>query len=172
MNTRLRTTLAATLLVALVPEMVSAQATDPASSLLRAKVLEEQEGDLKAAELAYRGLLDAVTTGPVQAEAALRLGSMLWRLDRKHDATPFLERATAAGGDGAAQATAVLKGQGEAGKQAQERLGRAKALVERVLNLYPRGQAAQAELSEAERELTWLGEAAATALSDRLLALR
>ncbi|HEX5054263.1 MAG TPA: HEAT repeat domain-containing protein [Planctomycetota bacterium] len=171
MNTRLRTTLAATVLVALVPETIAAQATHGADALARATLIEQQEGDLKAAEAAYRALLDA-QPAQVQAEAALRLGTLLWRLDRKHDAEPLLERAVAQGGDVAARATAVLQGQDEAGRQQGERLARARSLVERVLLLTPDRDDGSGELQATENELVWLGDAAATALGDRLRSLR
>ncbi|HEU4418522.1 MAG TPA: hypothetical protein VFT55_06255, partial [Planctomycetota bacterium] len=167
MNTHLRTMAAAALLAALVP----AQTTDGVAALARAKVIEEQEGDLKGAESAYRALLGDAAASAVHGETALRLGAMLWRLDKKDDAKPFLERAVAAGGDVAAQASAVLQGQGEAGKQAQERLEKARALAQRISDLAWK-RSAHGAPDEAEmlalRDLKWLGEAAVQALVERL----
>ncbi|HZN40040.1 MAG TPA: HEAT repeat domain-containing protein [Planctomycetota bacterium] len=168
MNTHLRTMAAAALLAALVP----AQTTDAARALARARVIEEQEGDLKEAESAYRTLLGDAAASAVHGEAALRLGAMLWRLDKKDDGKPFLERAVAAGGDVAAQATAVLQGQSEAGKQAQERREKARALVNRIDDLSWKPRDANGQLDEgttlALRDLKWLGEDAASALVERL----
>src|SRR5688572_22061616 len=168
MNTHLRTVAAVALLAALVP----AQTPDGAAALARARVIEEQEGDLKAAESAYRALLGDAAASAVHGETALRLGTMLWRLDKKDDGKPFLERAVAAGGDVAAQATAVLQGQGEAGKQAQERLEKARALVKRIGDLAWKPRDANGQLDQAAvlalRDLKWLGEAAVQALVERL----
>ncbi|HEX6812474.1 MAG TPA: HEAT repeat domain-containing protein [Planctomycetota bacterium] len=164
MNTHLRTMAAAALLAALVP----AQSTDAARALARARVIEEQEGNLKEAESAYRALLGDAAASAVHGEAALRLGAMLWRLDKKEDGKPFLERAVAAGGDVAAQATAVLQGQGEAGKQAQERREKARALVDRIDDLSWKPRDASNSLDFAVRDLRWLGQDAASALVERL----
>ncbi|MFN6193477.1 MAG: HEAT repeat domain-containing protein [Planctomycetota bacterium] len=175
MNTLLRSMVAAALGVA----AVVAQAPDAAAALARAQLLEHQEADLGAAEQAYRALLADAGAGPAHGEAALRLGTLLWRLDRKDDGKPFLERAVAAGGTIGAQATAVLQGQGEEGKQAQERLEKARALVERIVDLAwltdeprPGAEADQATLQSLQEQLRWLGEAAATALVERLARLQ
>ncbi len=172
MNTLLRSTWAAALCVA----AVSAQAPDAAAALARAQLLENQEADLSAAEQAYRALLADGNAAAAHGEAALRLGTLLWRLDRKDDGKPFLERAAAAGGTIAEQATAVLQGQGEQGKQAQERLDKARALVALYQELTERprddkgawDEATSRRRTEVSKDLRWLGSQAAQAIVDAL----
>ena len=159
------------LVAATFAAFVPAQASDPAAALAKAQLLEQQEGDLAAAQQAYRALLDDAAAGAVHAPAALRLGTLLWRLDQKDAGKPFLERAATAGGEVGAAATAVLQGQGEDGKLAAERSDKAKALVARLLELHG-VEEAQARRTEMQRELLWLGTAGAEALVAAIVRLR
>lgn len=148
-------------------------AQDPAAALARAQLLERQEGDLRAAEAAYRAVLADPAAKAVHAAAALRLGALLWRLERRDDARPLLEQAVAAGGELAAEANAVLQGQGDAASTAAARLLRARALVSRLEDLVGpsptiRNEATGRAIDDAARDLRWLGEAAATAVVERL----
>ncbi|MBL8750351.1 MAG: hypothetical protein JNK78_14400, partial [Planctomycetes bacterium] len=183
MNEALRTMLAIAVLTTLAPSQGKAlAAADP--RLARLQLIEEQEGDLRAAEAGYRALLAARDAAAVHAEASLRLGTLLWRLDRRDDATPFLQAAASAGSTTGEAATKVLQGQGDSDKAAQERLVRARALTARLDSLLMRERQPQASLSPAEqeelnkamaaatKELTFLGDAAATALVERLRELR
>ncbi len=182
MNQALRTTLAIAVLSTLAPSQHVAAAADP--RLTRLQLIEEQEGDLRAAEAGYRALLEASDAEALHAETSLRLGTLLWRLDRRADATPFLEAAASAGGTTGDAATKVLQGQGDSDKAAQERLVRARALTARLDGLLMSERHPQAPLSPAEqeeltkamaaatKELTFLGDAAATALVERLRELR
>jgi HEAT repeat protein len=154
----------ALLLAAPVPALRS-QTLDAQAQLARAQLIEEQEGDLRSAEREYRALLDNKDAGAVHAEAALRLGRMLWRLDKKDDGRPFLERAVAAGGAVAAAATAVLQGQGPEGKQAQEIAQQAKDAIDRLTEHKP-------PVGDPAADLTWLGPAAMPTILHELEALR
>ncbi len=155
--------------------IVPAQTGDATAALARAKVLEAQEGDLKAAEQAYRALVSNEDTA-VQQEAALRLGSLLWKLDQKDAGKPFLEQAVAMGGEFGAQATAVLQGQSEAALQEQEQLVKARAMLDRITELWYSqrdGNGAldtgtQQSLEEAVRDLKWNGKVAAQTITEAL----
>lgn len=160
MNPQL-TIVATALLAALVP-------AQDGSALTRAQVLERNEGDLRAAEQAYRALLADPQQASQHAEAALRLGTLLWRLDRKDEARPLLERAAQAGGPLGAQANAVLQGQGDEAKQAAERLVRAQALVEQLELDRRQGPRAEQPLRHCPLDLLALGSEGATALIARL----
>ena len=146
-------------------------AQDPAAALAHARLVEQQEGDLPAAEREYRTLLADGGDDAVHAEAALRLGSLLWRLDQKADAKPFLERAVAAGGELAAAANRVLQGQDDA-----ERLTKARTLVQRYVELLDQPRQPDGSLSPETQgafdsvagELGWLGDAAARAICEQL----
>lgn len=131
MNRTLLPFVAASLLVALPAQDQATQA------LQRAQLLEQQEGDLATAQQAYRGLLADASASSVHGEAALRLGTLLWRLEQREAATPLLQQAVAAGGDVAARANAVLQGQDAEGKQQAELLAKAEALVKRIVELAP-----------------------------------
>lgn len=131
MNRTLLPFVAASLLVALPAQD---QAT---KALQRAQLLEQQEGDLAAAQQAYRALLADAAASAVHGEAALRLGTLLWRLEQREAATPLLQQAVAAGGDVAARANAVLQGQDAEGKQQAELLAKAEALAKRITELTP-----------------------------------
>jgi HEAT repeat protein len=166
-----RTWIAAMLFAAIVPAQNGGApgGKDATAALARAKVLETQEGDLKAAEQAYRALVSSQDTA-VQQEAALRLGSLLWKLDQKDAAKPFLEQAAAMGGDFGAQATAVLQGQSEAALQEQEQLAKARAMLERILELSnpPSDGIVREGLTEAVRDLKWKGKVAAQVIAEAL----
>src|SRR5580765_7560340 len=151
MRTNVTVRVGAALFAALVP-VLRAQATGAAARLARAQLIEEQEGDLRAAEREYTQILAATDASAVHAEAALRLGRMLWRLGKQDEGKPFLERAVAAGGAVAAAATAVLHGQGPEGKQAQEIAQKAKEAIDRLVGSPPTG--------DPDADLVWLGAAA------------
>lgn len=151
---------AASLLVAL-PAQDQAQ-----KALQRAQLLEQQEGDLAAAQQAYRGLLADASANAVHGEAALRLGTLLWRLEQRDAATPLLQQAVAAGGDVTARANAVLQGQDAEGKQQAELLAKAEALAKRIVELAPLSRLVEAERLRLDRvvvELRSLGPIAARA---------
>ena len=166
--------IAALLLAAIVSAQTGTETpAAPAAALARAQLLEAQEGDLPAAMAAYRTILDDAQAQPAHQAAALRLGSLLWRLDQEDAGKPFLERAATLGGELGAKATAVLQGQGDAERLQQERLTRARALVARITELCAEnrtttGNPAEGALLAAVRDLVWLGEAGATALAERL----
>ena len=172
MNTLLRSSVVAALCVA----SAVAQAPDAAAALARAQLLEHQETDLAAAEQAYRALLADAAATAAHGEAALHLGTLLWRLDRKDDGKPFLDRAVAQGGDLAARATAVLQGQGEDGKLAQQRLEKARALVALYQELTERPRDDKGALDDdtsrrlrdVTKDLRWLGAEAAQAIVEAL----
>jgi len=178
MKNLLRTTSAAALLAALVP----AQNHDEAmKALARANVVETHEGDLVAAEASYRALLADPARGAAHGEAALRLGSLLWRLDRRDDATPFLQRAAAAGGAIGTEAQRVLQGQGDSDQAAAERLTRARAVVARLVGLVRsrhqlspadrpaiQDEAIERSIDDTIRELHFFGDAAAAAVVEQL----
>ncbi|MBL8725745.1 MAG: HEAT repeat domain-containing protein [Planctomycetes bacterium] len=147
-----------------------APAQDAAAQLQRAQLLERQEGDLRAAEAAYRQVLGDPAAAAAHQGAALRLGALLWRLDRRDEARPFLDRAVAAGGDGAAEAQALLQGQGDAASAEAARLERARQLLQRLEELVNAPGAGNHEglLSEVRQNLLWLGAAGATALVERM----
>ena len=67
---------------------------DARAELSAAIAVEEQQGDLAAAERMYRELLNSSALSvPARALANQRLGSLLQRLGRADDAKPFLEAA-------------------------------------------------------------------------------
>lgn len=151
---------AASLLVALPGQDTATQA------LQRAQLLEQQEGDLAAAQQAYRALLADASAKGVHAEAALGLGTLLWRLEQHAAAKPFLQQAVAAGGDVGARANDVLQGQDPEGTQQAERLAKAQALAARVTELTPWGamtEEQQQRLGAVMAELRLLGPVAARA---------
>lgn len=172
MNTTLKTMLSAALLAAF------ASGQDPAGALQRAQVLEQQEGDLKAAEQAYRALVDGITPAAapdVQQQAALRLGTLLWRLDQKDEGKRYLQMARLGGGALAEAAQAVLDGKTEAGQQEQERAARAQALVDKLsdqldteYSTTSSGDAATRPWQATKKDLLWLGETAAGQLASKL----
>ncbi|MBL8738896.1 MAG: HEAT repeat domain-containing protein [Planctomycetes bacterium] len=160
MNRTLFPIVAASLLVALPAQ------DPPTKALQRAQLLEQQEGDLAAAQQAYRSLLADATAKAVHAEAALGLGTLLWRLEQHNAATPFLQQAVAAGGDVGARANDVLQGQDPEGTQQAERLAKAQALAARVTELTPWGAPTEEQkrrLSAVTAELRLLGSIAARA---------
>lgn len=151
---------AASLLVAL-PAQDHAQ-----KALQRAQLLEQQEGDLAAAQQAYRSLLADASAKGVHAATALSLGTLLWRLEQHDAATPFLHQAVAAGGDLGARANALLQGQDSEGKQQAERMAKAQALAARVTELTPWGVPTDEQkqrLGAVMAELRLLGPIAARA---------
>jgi hypothetical protein len=173
MNRTTRTGLLAAVLAVVTP----AQDTlTPAAALARAQLLEQQEGDLAQAEQAYRALLAAPNAAAVHGAVALRLGALLWRLERRDEAQPLLEQAAAAGGNIAAQAQALLQGQGPDAQQEAERRERAQLLLNRLGDLSRQRRDDKGNLSDADqsavvrvgRELDALGASAAAVLADEL----
>src|SRR5688572_11962951 len=74
-------------------------------ALQRARVIEEQEGDLRAAEAAYQALVEEQgSKAGVRNEAMLRLGRMWLRLGREGEAKAMLQRVQQAGGETGAAA--------------------------------------------------------------------
>lgn len=159
------------LLVALLSlGQVSSQS--PERAFERARLIEEKEGDLRAAETAWRELLAMADLPPTVANGAnLRLGQLLWSLDRKDEARPFLEHVIAKGDAAAAAAAqAVLDGKWDPARQAELRR-QAEELVQR-LGLIIVGRDESPARDEAwwrtVRSLRTLGEPAAKALAARL----
>lgn len=148
----------------------------PQAALARAQLLEQQEGDLAQAEQAYRALLAAPEAAAVHGAAALRLGALLWRLERREEARPLLEQAVAAGGYIAAQAQALLQGQGPDAQQEAARKERAQLLIQRIEILCHQGRDADGKLTNTthqalasvQRELDTLDAAASAALAEWL----
>ena len=146
----------------------------PQAALARAQLLEQQEGDLAQAEQAYRALLAAPDAAAVHGAVALRLGKLLWRLERREEAQPLLAQAVAAGGDIAAQAQALLQGQGPDAQQEAARKERAQMLITRLGDLLHQRRDEKGNLIDADRssrveqELDALGATAAEALAEFL----
>ncbi|MEZ6036244.1 MAG: tetratricopeptide repeat protein [Planctomycetota bacterium] len=155
---------------------VSAQdpevAVGPPILLERAQLIEEREGDLAAAEKAYRDLLADPAAVAVHDRAALRLGALLWRLDRRDEAEPLLQRAAQAD-ELLRLAAAKVRGEtGEAAKIEQERAARATALVERYVDVLSSRRddkgaltdAASSKLRQLGDEMDRLSDATAAAI--------
>jgi hypothetical protein len=149
---------------------------DPAQRLARARLLEQQEGDLAAAERAYRDLLAQQGSGAIAEDAALALGSLLWRLGRTDDAKPLLQRVVAAGGERGAQAQRLLEGKDEVASQQREQLQRAQDVVRRIGDLAYRRRAVpdhehatfDSAIKTSVADLLTMGDAGAAALVGRL----
>jgi hypothetical protein len=112
-----------------------ASAADLQKQFARAQLLEQHEGDLGAAERAYRAILEAGATGPLAAQTNLALGTLLWRLARVDDAEPFLAQAIAAGGELGQRAQALRDGQDEAAKFLQAQHEKARLLRDRLQDI-------------------------------------
>ncbi len=149
-------------------------------ALDRARLIEEQEGDLAAAEKAYRALLDDPQTAPaVRVQATLRLGALLQRLGRQDEASALLEPLVAGGGEAGASAQAILSGQSGTAQQEQELRARAATLTDRAFDLQREQQRApgsspnwQETWNQTTQDLLWLGEPAARAIAAELERLR
>jgi len=117
-----------------------------AQQFARARLLEQQEGDLPAAERAYRAILGGGATGAVADQTALALGTLLWRLGRVDDAAPFLEQAIAAGGELGSRAKALRDGEDDAAKHQRAQYDKARQLCDRIVSLaYARRSAKEAD---------------------------
>lgn len=149
MNRTTRTGLLAAVLAVVTPAQ---DASTPQAALARAQLLEQQEGDLAQAEQAYRALLAAPDAAAVHPAAALRLGAMLWRLERREDARPLLEQAVAGGGAIAEEAQALLQGQGPDAQQEAARQEQARMLVQRLYYLLQRPLDGEGKLANEDRE--------------------
>jgi hypothetical protein len=149
MNRTTRTGLLAAVLAVVTPAQ---EPSAPQAALARAQLLEQQEGDIAQAEQAYRALLAAPDAAAVHAAAALRLGALLWRLERRDEAQPLLEQAAAAGGDIAAQAQALLQGQGPDAQQEAALQEQARMLVRRLDELLGRPRDGEGKLANEDRE--------------------
>lgn len=163
------TLFALTTLIANVPCQAQGQPA-PQQRLERARLLEQREGDLAAAERAYRALLADASASNVHDDVAFQLGAMLWRLERHDEAQALLARAAASGEQLAAKVAAVRAEDGEAAAAAQERQDRGRALVERFVELRLAGadnreplQVVRAEMDKlpgpcADALVEWLGQ--------------
>ncbi|MCB9877731.1 MAG: hypothetical protein H6835_09040 [Planctomycetes bacterium] len=131
----------------------------PPLQLQRAEVLEEREGDIAAAEKIYRDVLANPEAVAVHDRAALRLGALLWRLDRRDEAEPLLQRAALANEELRLAAAKVRGETGEAAKIEQERAARATALVERYVDVLSSGRDEKGALTDAaSSKLRQLGD--------------
>lgn len=166
MKVFLRTSLTLATLAASIPCQL--QEASPKERLDYAAVVETSEGRLDRAEELYRGLLDDQSAKNVHADAALRLGRLLWALDRRDEARPLLERAATAGGKTAEQAAQLLASSGQDAQRDKESEKKAEALVSRmseILSRYTNGQPVaekdERSLQALRTELLWLGAPAA-----------
>ncbi len=149
-----------------------ASVADLPKQFARAQLLEQHEGDLGAAERAYRAILEAGATGPLAAQTNLALGTLLWRLARVDDAEPFLAQAIAAGGELGQRAQALRDGQDEAAKFLQAQHEKARLLCDRLQDIaWQKRNRPEVEhehfdktLATVRDDLWSLGEAGATAV--------
>ena len=170
MKAHLRTTL---ILASLATTLPAQNTTDDARGALeRALLIEQQEGDLATAQKAYEALLRDQQAKPVHDNAALHLGSLLWRLGKRDAARPMLERAAQAGGELAQRAEQVLQSDSVAMQGQQERIERARALIARMDELTARPRKADGKwdpkttkkIRDLSGELQNLGKAAVLSL--------
>jgi HEAT repeat protein len=132
MKAHLKKTLALAILAATLP----AQTTDYAAALQRAELIERQEGDLGAAQLAYEALLDQdAVPQAVETVAQFNLGSLLWRLGKRDEARVILTKVTARGGKLANNAKLILASESAEAQGKQERIERARAILKRIAEL-------------------------------------
>lgn len=160
---------------AVLAVQVPAQTTQPegggvpgVAALARVQVIEEQEGDLAAAEREYRALLArpaAEVAAAVRQEAQLRLGRLLLRLGRADDARGVLQQAAQGGGLLAAEARHLLQGQGPEGERQAQLRERARVIL-RSLDDRVSG------IPAVHNDLMWLGEPAAVETVGYLRGLR
>ncbi|MFN3244708.1 MAG: HEAT repeat domain-containing protein [Planctomycetota bacterium] len=173
MKELLRTSLTLAALAASIPCQIR-EAT-PKERLDYAAVVETSEGRLDHAEQLYRGLLADARAKDVHEDTALRLGRLLWTLDRRDEARPLLERATRSGGERAEQAKALLESGNQDRQQDREREQKAEALVIRMAEILSRYANDQKLSREDERrlqalrtEVLWLGDPAARVVARQL----
>jgi HEAT repeat protein len=132
MKAHLKKTLALAILAATLP----AQTTDYTAALQRAELIERQEGDLGAAQLAYEALLDAdAVPQAVETVAQFNLGSLLWRLGKRDEARVILTKVTARGGKLANNAKLMLASESAEAQGKLERIERARAILKRIAEL-------------------------------------
>jgi HEAT repeat protein len=135
---------------------------DPRAELAAVLAVEEQQGDLAAAERLYRERLAGAGLSPAaRALANARLGALLQRLGRTDDAKPFLAAAAQGGG-------------GEAAVGAEQDRAREAELGEQARKLLPADDYRRAENVDGElrRALLWIGEPAVPALVAQLAQAR
>ncbi len=123
---------------------------DARAELSAAIAVEEQQGDLAAAERLYRELLDgSALSVPARALCNQRLGSLLQRLGRADDAKPFLEAAERASNIEITPAVPQDRArEAELGEQAKKLLAdRSKEIDEQT-----------------RKELLWIGQPAVPAI--------
>ena len=123
---------------------------DARAELSAAIAVEEQQGDLAAAERMYRELLNSSALSvPARALANQRLGSLLQRLGRADDAKPFLEAAERASNIEITPAVPQDRArEAELGEQAKKLLAdRSKVIDEQT-----------------RKELLWIGQPAVPAI--------
>lgn len=165
MKAHLKKTLALAILAATLP----AQTTDYAAALQRAELIERQEGDLGAAQLAYEALLDAdAVPQAVHTVAQFNLGSLLWRLGKRDEARQILDTVVAADGAFAVAAVALLQSESQEAQGEQERVARARAIIKRYAELIAQQPVTTYDTSNLETELGQLGKAAAQAITEEL----
>lgn len=130
---------------------------DPRAELAAVLAVEEQQGDLAAAERLYRERLAGAELSPAaRALANARLGALLQRLGRADDAAPFLA---------AAGAAAAPAGAGAAQDRARE-----VALAEQATKLLAdRSKPCDHDMV---RALVWIGEPAVPAILTELAEAR
>ncbi|MFK7741977.1 MAG: HEAT repeat domain-containing protein [Planctomycetota bacterium] len=166
----LTSSLALLLLAASVPS----QAAKPAERLARIHAVAQQEGDLAAAERAYRELLADPKASAAHDDAAFGLGQLLWQLDRRDEAKPLLDLAAGASEALASKVQALRASTGELAQALQDQRAQAHALVARYDELAeaakrdgaPNGSITQAKLQHVGQELDRLGAPAALAIAD------
>lgn len=130
---------------------------DPRAELAAVFAVEEQQGDLAAAERLYRERLAGADLSPAaRALANARLGALLQRLGRADDAAPFLAAAGAAAAPAGADA-------------AQDR-AREVALAEQAAKLLADRLKPCDE--DMVRALVWIGEPAVPAILTELILAR
>jgi len=170
MKELLRTTLTLATLAASIPCQLR-EAT-PKERLDYARVVEKSEGRLDHAEQLYRGLLTDQRAKGVHAAVAYELGRLLWTLDKRDEARPFLQIAVQAGGDPGEQANRLLQSDTAEARQGVELEEKAEALVTRmneILQRYKRDEKLARDdenrLSSLRVELLWLGSHAAKVIA-------
>jgi hypothetical protein len=135
---------------------------DPRAELAAVLAVEEQQGDLAAAERLYRERLAGAGLSPAaRALANARLGALLQRLGRTDDAKPFLAAAAQGGG-------------GEAAAGGEQDRAREAELGEQARKLLPPDDYRRVGnvSNELRRALLWIGEPAVPALVAQLAQAR
>ena len=160
MKAHLKKTLALAILAATLP----AQGNDHTAALQRAQLLEQQEGDLAAAQTAYTALLDDAKAPPAVHQAAYwHLASLEWQIGKRDDARDMLGKVVAGGGAFADAAKTLLQSDSQEAQGKQERVERARAILKRIAEVY-----GKADTQHLVTGLHQLGNAAAQAIVEQL----